>query len=159
MQVDRICSHNIATIARGANLVEAAQLMRRMHVGALVVVADEPAEIRRAVGIVTDRDLVLQAMANGVGPQDATVAEVMTEGLAAVPQNADVFEAIEAMQSHGVRRLAVSNAEGALVGVVSLDDVIGVLGTELGTLAATLSKEMATEREAAQRAPVMMAIG
>lgn len=160
MQVDRICSRNVVTVTRSASLMEAAQLMRRLHVGTLVVVdADEAAGARRAIGIVTDRDFVLQAMANGIGPRDAAVGDVMTEGLVAVTSTADIFEAIDTMRSRGVRRIAVSGDDGALIGIVSMDDVIGVLGTELGTLAAVPSTELKAEREAGQRAPVMMAVG
>jgi signal-transduction protein with cAMP-binding, CBS, and nucleotidyltransferase domain len=158
MQVERVYSRNLVTTTRTASLMEAAQLMRHFHVGALVV-TDDAADTRRAIGIVTDRDLVLQAMANGVGPRDAAVAEVMTEGLASVRNNVDIFEAIEAMRANGVRRLAVSGPDGAVLGIVSYDDVIAAMGVEMGSLAAVLSTELKSEREIGQRAPVMVPIG
>lgn len=83
----------------------------------------------------------------------------MTEALVSVKDSADVFEAIEAMRTAGVRRLAVSDAAGTLLGIVSFDDVIAGLGVEIGTLAAVLAHEMESERAEGQRAPVMMAVG
>ena len=114
---------------------------------------------RRAVDIVTDRDLVLQAMANGRGPADVVVGDVMSQGLAAVKESADVFEAIETMRTCGVRRLAVADANGALLGVISRDDVVAALGVELGGLASVVSTELKAEREQGQRAPVIITIG
>jgi CBS domain-containing protein len=149
-----MCSRNPVTVARSSSLLEAAQLMRQYHVGALIVTDGEP-DRRRAVGVVTDRDLVLQAMANGIGPRDAQVGEVMTEGLASVPLSADVYDAIEAMHANRVRRLVVSDADGSLVGVVSMDDIVTALGTELGNLAAALEAGFREEREV-QQAPVRM---
>ena len=135
MQVERLYSRDVVTAPRSASLREAAQLMRRF------------------------RDLVLQAMANGIGAEDCSVGEVMHEGLVSIHSGVDVFEAIETMRAHGVRRLAVSGPDGALVGVLSLDDVIVALGVELGTLANVLGSEFKTEREQAQRAPVMLPVG
>jgi CBS domain-containing protein len=158
MKIERLYSRNVVTAPRSASLGEAAQLMRRFHVGSIVVI-DESSDARRAVGIVTDRDLVLQAMANGIGPGDGAVGEVMHEGLVSIPSGADVFEAIEAMRANGVRRLAVSGPDGALTGVLSLDDVIAGLGVELGSLTNVLGSEFKAEREQAQRAPVMLPVG
>ena len=63
------------------------------------------------------------------------------------------------MRTSGVRRLAVADANGALLGVISLDDVVAALGVELGGLASVLSTELKAEREQGQRAPVMMPVG
>jgi CBS domain-containing protein len=153
MHIDRIYSRNLVTVSRSCNLEDAARLMRQYHVGALIVIDDE-AETRRAIGIVTDRDLVLQAMANGVDPRLAVIGEVMTDGLVTVSRNADLYEAIQAMRTNGVRRLAVSDGDGRLVGVVSLDDVIAAMGAELGSLASVLDTELKFEREEVAEQPV-----
>ena len=142
MNIERICSRNIVYAARSCRLQEAADLMRRHQVGALLVTDDQPDD-HRAIGIVTDRDLVRQAMAEGIGPRDATVGEVMTRGLVTIANTADTREAIEAMRENGVRRLAVTGADSGLVGIVSLDDIIDALAAELTGVAGVLR----TERE------------
>lgn len=148
MNIERIYSRNIIRAPRSCTLQEAALLMRRHHVGALLVTGDQPDQ-HEVVGIVTDRDLVLEAMADGIDPADATLDEVMTPDLATVSETADLHEAMEIMRENGVRRLAVSNGDGMLVGIVSLDDVIDALGAEVASLTGILRSER--EREIAER--------
>jgi predicted transcriptional regulator len=85
-------------------------------------------------------------MADGIGPDEATVADVMTEGLATVNQSDDLQAALQAMRDNGVRRLGVTADGGALVGIVSFDDVVRALAGELGDLAGIIRTER--EREA-----------
>lgn len=147
MSIERICSRNIISVPRSCSLEQAAVLMRKHHVGALLVTEDEPSA-NRAVGVVTDRDFVLHAMAEGIGPREANVGTVMTRGLATVPSAADIPEVMEAMRASGVRRLAVTGEGGTLVGIVSLDDIIDALGTDLASLAGIVRSER--EREVAE---------
>ncbi|HZP91562.1 MAG TPA: CBS domain-containing protein [Burkholderiales bacterium] len=147
MNVERIYSRNIVRVPRSSTLRDAAILMRDYHVGALLVTEDAPNE-DRVMGIVTDRDLVLQAMAEGIGPDDATIGEVMTPDLVTIEGEADLHEAMETMRENGVRRLAVTADSGALVGVVSFDDVVDALAAEVGSLAGILKSER--EFESAQ---------
>jgi CBS domain-containing protein len=142
MKVEQIYSRNVIHARRSCSLQEAAKLMREHHVGALLV-TDEEQQPGRAIGIVTDRDLVLQAVAEGIGPKELTVGEVMSRGPITVPMSADIHEAMETMREHGVRRLAVSGGNAMLVGVVSLDDIVHVLAGEF----ATLDGIIRTERE------------
>lgn len=144
MKVKRIYSRDIVRAPRSCSLEGAAMLMRKHHVGLLVVTEDAPEE-ERAIGVLTDRDMVLQAMADGIGPRDTSIGEIMTPRLATISENADVFEALESMRTNAVRRLAVSGEKGALVGVVSLDDVIDAFGAELASLAAVIRSEYKRE--------------
>jgi len=93
----------------------AAALMRRHHVGALLVTDDEP-NSDRAIGIITDRDLVVQVIADGISPEKRTIGEVMTPGISTISETSDVHEAIEVMRSDGIRRLAVADEDGTLLG-------------------------------------------
>jgi CBS domain-containing protein len=137
MDVARIYTRNVVATPHSSSLLEAAALMRRHHVGALVVTEDGP-DGARAIGIVTDRDLVIQAMAEGIGPEEITVSEVMTPELATVPESADVHEAVDRMRGLGVRRLAVTGDSGAVVGLLSFDDVVDALAAEVSDLAEVL---------------------
>ncbi|HEU0203787.1 MAG TPA: CBS domain-containing protein [Burkholderiaceae bacterium] len=145
MNVGQISSRNIVRVPRSCRLQEAAALMRDFHVGALIVTDDAPAD-DHAIGIVTDRDLVLKALAEGIGPQEASLGDVMTEGLATVHEAADVHTAMETMREHGVRRVIVTATDGTLVGVVSLDDVIDALAAQF-TSSATTAHDLALASE------------
>jgi CBS domain-containing protein len=147
MNVNRIYSRKIVSVPRSANLGDAASRMKAYHVGALLVTEDGPSE-SRGVGIVTDRDLVLYALAEGIGPTDASVNDVMTRGLATVSRDASLHEAAEAMRVSGVRRLGVSDADGMLIGIVSMDDIVEGIAAELASLAQALRIER--EREQAR---------
>lgn len=145
MDVDRIYSRNVVSVPCSANLGEAAARMKRSHVGALLVTEDAPND-NRAIGIVTDRDLVLYALAEGIGPTEASVEDVMTRGLATVPRTANLYEVAEVMRASGVRRLGVSDADGTLVGVVSMDDMVDAIAAEFISLAGALRVEREREQ-------------
>ena len=151
MNIADICTREIVMIDTGASLKEAATLMREQHVGTLLVVdnADGGAQ---AVGIVTDRDLVIEAMARGLDAVQTTVGRLSEGKLAVVRSSASVDEAITAMKERGVRRLLVANERGELFGLVSLDDLLDALAHEMSELAHAVRGGL--EREAAERAPL-----
>jgi CBS domain-containing protein len=154
MNLERIRKRPVVRAPRSCRLRDAALLMRRHHVGALVVTNDAPDE-HRAIGIVTDRDLVLKAIAEGIAPDEANLADVMTEGLTTVKRSADVRAAVETMRVHGVRRLGVTDDEGVIVDFVSFDDLLKGLATEFASLAAIIQTEGQHELEREADAPVV----
>src|SRR5579863_1483613 len=125
MKVSEIHSRGTVHIPMSCNLREAAIQMRDQHVGALIVTSGKA--VQRIVGIVTDRDIVLKAVTHGAMPSDMLVVDVMSPHVVAIDAEADVADAMQTMASHGVRRLAVTNSEQDIVGVLSLDDVIDAL--------------------------------
>lgn len=151
MNIDSICRHDIVTADRALTLRQAATLMREHHVGALVVTAQTPDGVE-ARGIVTDRDLVVEAMARGLDAATATVGELSGGRLVTVPGSAGIGEAIAAMQKEGVRRLLVATPEGGLGGVVSIDDLLDALAAEMVGLARAIRTGVA--RETSERGPV-----
>jgi CBS domain-containing protein len=98
--------------------------------------------------MVTDRDIAVGIVAKGLDPETLSVEEVMTPELFAVQESAGVSETIELMRSRGVRRLPVCDAAGALVGLVSADDLIDLLAEELNALARMISREQRREAQA-----------
>lgn len=139
MKVSEIHSRGTVHIPMSCNLQEAAIQMRDQHVGALIVTGvGAPNHI---AGIVTDRDIVLKAVTLGASPNDLLVADVMTDRVVAIDADADLDDAMQAMSSHGVRRLAVTNAAQDIVGVLSLDDVIEALGRDLAMLSSIIHGE------------------
>ena len=149
MRVRDFCSPAAVTIAPLASLREAALAMRNSHVGALVV-AEEKAGVSRPVGILTDRDIVVAVIAvPGARPEAIRVADAMSQPVALAREDDGVFEVVETMQSRAVRRLPVVGADGALRGVVTMDDVLRVLSAELGKLSEAL--RWSRKRELEQR--------
>lgn len=146
MKVARIYTRNVVSAPRSSSLQEAALLMRDRHVGSLLVTEDEPSG-DHAIGIVTDRDIVMYATAEGLDPQASTLGDIMTPNIAAVSREADAHEAMAVMRRFGVRRLAVTAEDGSVVGVLALDDVVDALAVELSALAEVIRTERTRETQ------------
>ena len=126
MIAKEICSKKVQTIRPDATVRDAARRMKRHHVGSLVVVGHSgPVE-----GIVTDRDVVLRCVAEGLDADTTPVLEIMTRGMVGITENTPVERALEVMAEREVRRLVVTDAEGGLRGILSLDDVLELLNEE-----------------------------
>ena len=150
MPVGEICNREVVVAERTTTIVEAARIMRRYHVGDLVVV-DEVQDRRVPVGMVTDRDLVVDVIAREQPFASCTVSAVMSATVVCVPETAGVIEAIQLMRSHGVRRVPVVDAGGALVGILAADDLLDLLAEELSALARIAPRGQ--EREVRSRLP------
>jgi predicted transcriptional regulator len=145
MKVERVCTRQVVAVSRFDSVEEAAATMRRFHVGALLVT--EKTEARtEVVGIVTDRDLVMHALAEGLDARRVAVEKVMSPVVASVPESGDLLDALERMRAAGVRRLLVTTEKGDPSGLVSLDDVVDGLAAELASAAALLKAEVRREQ-------------
>jgi CBS domain-containing protein len=147
MLVKEICTPGAASCARDVSVLEAARLMRRHHTGSLIVV-DDPNGDRVPVGILTDRDIVMEVLATDLDPASTTVAKVMSSKLVIASASEDVLDAVERMRVHGVRRMPVVDHDGSLFGVITLDDILTLHATQTANLAAIVSKEQNVERRA-----------
>ena len=97
------------------------------------------------VGIVTDRDVVVEVIAPELDPSVMTVGDIMVSNLAIVDQESGIFEVIQLMSDKGVRRLPVVGKNGELVGIVTLDDLFVMMTKELGSFSKLLTKEQKNE--------------
>jgi len=147
MTVGEICTRKVIVAPRNTSVLEAAKLMRQYHAGDIVV-TDETDGRRAPAGIVTDRDLVLEIMAQGLDPTGLSVGEIMSDTPATARELDGVFETAESMRSAGVRRMPVVNSGGALIGIVTLDDLLELMAEELGTLANVVRQGRLHEIEA-----------
>lgn len=145
MKVERVYTRSIVCTPRGATLEEAAETMRRHHVGALLVFEMSGASPQVA-GIVTDRDLVVLGLAEGLNARKMKVEAVMAPIVASVPEEADILEALERMRAAGTRRLLVTKAREP-TGIVSIDDIVDALAAELASAAAILKNEIRREAD------------
>jgi CBS domain-containing protein len=146
MPIGEICIREVIVCSRTANVLEAAQLMRRYHVGDLVIV-DESGGRRIPVGVITDRDIVISVIAAQLDPTMVSAGDLISRELIVVREGQGVFETIEHMRTHGVRRMPIVDEQGALVGIISVDDLIELLAEELSRLSRLVSKEQAQEVE------------
>ena len=144
MPIGDICNRDVAFAGRNTTAQSAAKLMRHYHVGSLVVI-DQNDGGRRPVGIVTDRDILLEINALDLDPNVITIGDIMSPELVSVPESFGVMETTQLMRMKGVRRVPIVNSEGNLVGIVTVDDVLEVLAEELNELARTVSHEQAKE--------------
>ena len=151
--VGQICVREVVTVTRDANIADAARKMRDRHVGSLVVV-ETRGDAERPIGIITDRDIVVEVCALDLDPHDVAVGELLDMGvpLVTVDETEDVRDALEAMRHHGLRRMPVLSSRRNLLGIVSSDDIIQVIVNDLNALASISPRER--KREAATRRPV-----
>jgi CBS domain-containing protein len=145
MLLKDICVLEVATCGRDASILEAARLMRHHHTGTLIVL-DDPQGERTPAGIVTDRDIVLEVLANELDPAGTTVARIMCTKLVVGGAAEDVAAGVERMRLHGVRRLPVIEHDGSLMGIVTLDDILTLHAAQAGTLAGIVSIEQTQEQ-------------
>ena len=144
MSVGEICNREVIVIQRDATVVEAAKLMRQYHVGAVIVV--EKRDGRQVpVGVVTDRDLVIEVVATELDENVITVGDIMAQEVFTIKESAASYEAIELMRRRTARRLPVVDDAGELTGILTLDDTLQLLSEELLDLAKLVRYEQKKE--------------
>jgi CBS domain-containing protein len=144
MLAGELCTRDVVFGSPTLSVREAALLMRQRHVGTVVVCEDRPAG-RYPVGMVTDRDIVLAVVAVGVDAERLTVRDIMSADVTTVDEHEPVFDALQRMRESGVRRAPVINTRGALVGILSVDDLLGFLGDQTAELLKLLRHGQARE--------------
>jgi CBS domain-containing protein len=145
MLLKDVCTVDVICCSGATRASEAAQLMRERHVGDLVVVAD-PESDRSPLGIITDRDLVVEVLAKGADPGRTTLASLMHRPVVVAQETEDTSEVVERMRAHGVRRVPVVDRHGAVVGIVTLDDLLRLFIRGAGKLLEVIEKEQSHER-------------
>jgi CBS domain-containing protein len=130
----KICTKPVVTASAQMTVDQAARAMRSKNVGALVVV-----NAGRPVGMLTDRDIVVEVVARGMDPEEVRVGDVMVKKPVTIRQDLGIFDAARTFAKTGVRRLPVVTGSGVLVGVITMDDVVMLLGNEMGHMAGALS--------------------
>lgn len=146
MLVGKICNREVVFVEPDNSIAEAARLMREYHVGGLVVVKEKSGK-RVPVGIITDRDLVIEVIAEGVGMADITVGDIMSNQLVTARESDDLLETIKMMRAKGIRRLPVIDDDGALAGILTVDDLIDLFSEQIADLARLIAFEQRREQE------------
>lgn len=146
MTVGEHCNRDVVIISGEESIKVAAELMRTHHVGDVVLVEERQGK-RVPVGIVTDRDLVVEVMAAGLAPDELAVRDIVVESPYIVREEDSLFDALEMMRGRRIRRVPVVDADGALVGIITVDDIIGLLAEMLDDLAAVVERQREREIE------------
>lgn len=146
MSIQSLCTHAVVTIGPQEDLCGAARLMREKHVGYLVVVEPSRHGGSAPLGVITDRDIVVAVVAQEVNPRTLAVADVMTRQPLVLERDLTVEAALAQLRKRGVRRAPVVAANGGLIGVLSIDDVLGHLASQLDSIAGSVRKEQHIER-------------
>jgi CBS domain-containing protein len=142
MSLAELAQKALYTVTPTDKVARAARLMCEHSVGALVI-SDESGVT--PLGVITDRDLVWM-VAEGLDPKVAVVAQFVGAPLHTARVTDGLAEVTRKMREHGVRRLPIVDSENRLIGLVSLDDVLVLLGRELADVAGTITSEIEHER-------------
>lgn len=136
MSVGRICVRSVVTADPEDTVWEAARRMKDHGVGTLVVLGSGgiPA------GILTDRDVVVRVVAEGLDPEATAVEDVMTAPVHDVQEATPIEDALELMASAGTRRLVVTDGDDRLVGILALDDTLELLAEEVESVGKLLRR-------------------
>jgi len=145
MLVKEICTPDVVCCGADAHALDAARLMRHHHVGDVVVVDHEDEE-RSPLGIVTDRDLAVKVVADGLDPATTSVRALMRTPVVIAHETEDSAVVIERMRLHGVRRVPVVDGEGVVTGIVTLEDMLRMIVTDAGLLLGVMDKGAKSER-------------
>ncbi|MBS7651966.1 MAG: CBS domain-containing protein [Candidatus Bathyarchaeia archaeon] len=118
MRVSEVMIRNPITVGPMTPVVEVARLMRDRKISSVILTKNE-----RPVGIITERDLVWRVLASGRDPGSLTAFDVSSRPVIAVPELADVEDALELMRRHEIRRVVVVDNQDRVVGILTTDDL------------------------------------
>jgi len=145
MPIGDVCVRDVVVSGRDTTVRKAAKLMAQHHVGNLVVVREEIGGRTVPIGIVTDRDIVRNVVAEALDPATFTLGDLGARELVTAREGQGVFECLQDMRRNGIRRMPVVDGDGGLVGIISLDDLIQLLAEEMGELAKLIAQEQVHE--------------
>jgi len=146
MSAGEYCNREVVVVGKTEALREAVTLMRSNHVGDVVVV-DRQATNMLPLGILTDRDLVIEILAKDVDMDSVNVGDVMSVDIITVTEDTKLLDAIKIMRNKGIRRLPVVNTAGGLEGILTVDDILELLAEQISNLVKLVSVEQHREQK------------
>ena len=146
MLAGEVCNREVVIANTDESVMQATKLMREYHVGDVVVV-EEQEGVRVPKGILTDRDIVIELIAQAVDLDAVNIGDVMSCELLIAQESDDVLDILKRMCANGVRRVPVVNQEGGLEGILTVDDVIDLVAEQLQDLAGLTKRQLTEERE------------
>ena len=144
MNIGELCSRVVVLARRDTPLSEVAKLMREHHVGSVVIVEDSERG-RLPLGILTDRDIVIEVIAMDLDCTVVTAADIMSGELVTVQENESTLGALRLMRRRGIRRVPVLTSAGTLAGIVTLDDIMEIVAEEFDDISKTIASGQSKE--------------
>lgn len=139
------CNRDVVIVGKNDSVIKAAKLMREHHVGNVIVVEIRNGE-RTPVGILTDRDIIVNIIAEELSLDAVLIADIMTPKLISICESSDLMTAIKRMRINGIRRIPVVNEAGGLVGILSIDDILEVIAEQLTDIDQIIVNEQLKEK-------------
>lgn len=136
MAIGDYVRRELASIDASASIQAAASQMAEQAIGCLLVNRNG-----RFVGIVTDRDVALRTLREGLDPRETPIETITERNAIVIHESHPVRVAIAMMRRHGVRRLLVSKNKGEIAGLVTWDDLVGLVARELSEIAGTIAAQ------------------
>ena len=145
MLIGEACNREVVVMTPQEAVLDAARLMRDHHVGSIVV-ADKPDGERCPLGVLTDRDLVVEIVAREVDAQEITVGDALTGDLFILNETDGLLDGLRLMRDKGVRRAPVINEHGGLVGIITLDDILELVAEQVMDIVSLINRGQRRER-------------
>ena len=139
MNIDEICTREVIIASRSDSALEVVKLMRQYHVGDVIIV-DRIDNQNIPVGIITDRDIVLELVAKEIDVSSVCAGDIMSTELLLAVESEQLSDVVQKMQAKGVRRAPVVDGQGRLIGIVTGDDLIEMISEQLGSLVSLVNK-------------------
>jgi CBS domain-containing protein len=142
MSLRNMCRKDVVSVKPGTMVDEVARLMEEKNIGSVVVQNVIVSGEKEKFGIVTDRDIALRVVGKNLDPAKTPIDDVMTQNIVLVlSENLGLFEALEQVRKSAVRRFPVVDVDGNLTGIITLDDIITLLGKEMADVASIIENE------------------
>lgn len=126
MHLRKITKKKVVTVGPKDTVVKAARLMERKNVGSVVVVQN-----KKPVGIITDRDIAIRVVAKNADINSTLVRDVMTNDIVTGKEGQRAADLAKVMHDHGIRRIPIVGKRGELTGIITLDDLLYMIGVKL----------------------------
>jgi CBS domain-containing protein len=140
MPISECSNIGVVCCEADATVPAVAALMRKHHVGDVLVV-EGAAENRMPLGIITDRDIVIEAVALDIDTGVLTAGDLMSAPLVTIAENAGLVETLRVMRNHKIRRMPVVTPSGSLYGIVTADDIMNLLAMEMSLMTAAIVEQ------------------
>lgn len=147
MLLKDLCTPDVISCTGDSTVLHAARLMRQHHVGDVVVV-DEAETDQSPIGVVTDRDIVVEVLGKELDPARVTLRQIIRTPVVIASTSEDIAQAVERMRYHGVRRIPVVDESSRLAGILCLDDLLKRLAADAAILAEVVTREQDREHRA-----------
>ncbi|OGE24617.1 MAG: signal transduction protein [Candidatus Dadabacteria bacterium RIFCSPHIGHO2_12_FULL_53_21] len=137
MSLGHICRRDVVTVSPDTTVSEVTRIMEDKNLGSVIVTGGDD-----RFGIVTDRDIALRVVNRCLDPVKTPIEDVMTQDLVlTLREDMGLFEALEQIRKSAVRRFPVVDVDGRLTGIITLDDIIRLLGKEIAGVASVIENE------------------